>query len=43
MAWNGELVPVGGGDPIPLIRPILTLGRRESCDICISFPNISGM
>ncbi len=39
---NGELVPIGGGDPIPLIRPILILGRRESCDVCLRFPNISG-
>ena len=40
---NGELVPVGGGDAIPLIRPVLTVGRRESCDICMRFPNISGI
>jgi adenylate cyclase len=39
---NGELVPVGGGDPIPLIRPLLIVGRRESCDICMHYPNISG-
>jgi pSer/pThr/pTyr-binding forkhead associated (FHA) protein len=41
-ACNGELVPVGGGDPIPLIRPVLTIGRRDSCDICLRFPNVSG-
>jgi adenylate cyclase len=39
---HGELVPVGGGDTIPLIREKLTIGRRESCDICLRFPNISG-
>ena len=39
---NGELVPVGGGDNIPLIRNKLTIGRRESCDICLRFPSISG-
>jgi pSer/pThr/pTyr-binding forkhead associated (FHA) protein len=39
---HGELVPVGGGDNIPLIREQLTVGRRESCDICMQFPNISG-
>lgn len=38
----GELVPVGGGDNIPLIRPHLVLGRRESCDVCLRFPNVSG-
>lgn len=40
---HGELLPLGGGDAIPLIREVLTLGRRESCDICLRFPNISGL
>jgi adenylate cyclase len=40
---NGELVPVGGGDTIPLIREQLSIGRRDTCDICLRFPNISGM
>jgi pSer/pThr/pTyr-binding forkhead associated (FHA) protein len=40
---NGELIPVGGGDAIPLVRPVLTVGRRDSCDICLQFPNISGL
>jgi adenylate cyclase len=40
---NGELVPVGGGDNIPLVREALTIGRRDSCDICLRFPNISGL
>ena len=40
---HGELVPVGGGDPIPLIRPLLTVGRRDSCDIRMPFPNVSGL
>jgi predicted component of type VI protein secretion system len=39
---KGELVPVGGGDTIPLLRNQLILGRRESCDIPLRFPNISG-
>jgi adenylate cyclase len=38
---NGELIPTGGGDPIPLIRDKLVLGRRNSCDIKLSFPNVS--
>ena len=39
---RGELVPLGGGDSIPLIQDVLTIGRRESCDICLKFTNISG-
>ena len=41
--YNGELVPVGGGDVIPLIRPQLSIGRRESCDICLHLPNVSSI
>jgi adenylate cyclase len=40
---NGELVPAGGGDNIPLIREVMTLGRRDTCDIPLRFPNISGI
>lgn len=39
---SGELIPQGGGDNIPLMRTPLVLGRRESCDVCLQFPNISG-
>ena len=38
----GELVPIGGGDAIPLIAEVMTIGRRQSCDICLNFQNISG-
>lgn len=38
----GELVPVGGGDAIPLRSDVMTIGRRQSCDICLNFQNISG-
>jgi adenylate cyclase len=38
----GELVPIGGGDNIPLLRPSLTVGRRESNDIVLRFSNVSG-
>jgi len=38
----GLLKPVGGGDPIPLQRPEMTIGRRPSCDIRLPFENISG-
>ena len=37
----GELVPRGGGDPIPLLKRTLLVGRRESCDIVLRFPNVS--
>lgn len=37
----GQLTPVGGGDPIPLIKPRLLIGRRPSCDIQLKFPNVS--
>ena len=40
---NGELVPTGGGDTIPLLRPVMTVGRRDMCDIKLEFPNISGI
>lgn len=38
----GILKPVGGGDPVPLLKRELTIGRRRSCDICLDFANISG-
>jgi adenylate cyclase len=37
----GELVPLGGGDPIPLLKKSLLIGRRESCDIVLRFSNVS--
>jgi len=38
----GELQPLGGGDPIPLLKATLLVGRRESVDIVLRFPNVSG-
>ncbi len=37
----GELVPCGGGDPIPLLKTTLIVGRRTQCDISLQFPNVS--
>jgi pSer/pThr/pTyr-binding forkhead associated (FHA) protein len=37
----GELIPIGGGDSIPLLKPQLLVGRRESCDIVLRFANVS--
>ncbi|MBL8850350.1 MAG: FHA domain-containing protein [Planctomycetaceae bacterium] len=38
----GELVPCGGGDPIPLLKGKLLVGRMRDCDIVLGFANISG-
>lgn len=38
----GELIPLGGGDPIPLLHKKLLIGRRPSCDITLDFSNVSG-
>jgi len=37
----GILDPVGGGDPIPLRKERLLIGRRPDCDICLPFANVS--
>ena len=37
----GQLIPQGGGDPIPLLKKELLVGRRESCDIVLRFSNVS--
>lgn len=38
----GVLHPVGGGDPIPLTKPEMVIGRRAGCDIRLDYENISG-
>jgi adenylate cyclase len=38
----GELLPCGGGNPIPLRRPRLIVGRRPECDIVVPFGVVSG-
>lgn len=37
----GELNPCGGGDPIPLLKPRLVVGRQSRCDIALRFDNVS--
>jgi len=37
----GELIPKGGGDPIPLFAERLSVGRRENCEIVLRFSNVS--
>ncbi|HUQ72045.1 MAG TPA: FHA domain-containing protein [Planctomycetaceae bacterium] len=38
---HGQLLPVLGGDPIPLLKTHLIIGRRERCDIVLNYPSIS--
>lgn len=38
----GTLVPIGGGDDIPLKKKELIVGRKEDCDIVLRFSNVSG-
>lgn len=38
----GIMRPVGGGDPIPLGKPEMIIGRRPTSDIRLDFDNISG-
>jgi predicted component of type VI protein secretion system len=38
----GVMHPVGGGDPIPLTKLEMVIGRRPGCDIRLDYENISG-
>ncbi|MDR3182633.1 MAG: FHA domain-containing protein [Planctomycetaceae bacterium] len=38
----GELVPVGAGDPFPLVKTEVTVGRHKKCDVILNYPNVSG-
>jgi adenylate cyclase len=42
MADYGMLIPTGGGEDIPLKKDKILIGRRETCDIVLRFPNVSG-
>jgi pSer/pThr/pTyr-binding forkhead associated (FHA) protein len=37
----GQLNPCGGGDPIPLTKESLLIGRRSRCDITLEYANVS--
>jgi|SRR5579872_7453705 len=38
----GQLVPQAGGDPVPLLKTKILVGRRDACcDIALRFPNVS--
>ncbi len=38
----GILTPTGGGDPIPLDKDELVVGRRPTSDVRLEFENVSG-
>lgn len=37
----GYLTPTGGGDPFPLTKTEMVVGRHRSCDIVLNFTNVS--
>lgn len=37
----GVLSPCKGGNPIPLTKPKLLVGRKPFCDVTLPFPNVS--
>lgn len=37
----GQLTPTGGGDPIPLLKKRIMVGRRGEADIQLKFNNVS--
>jgi adenylate cyclase len=39
---RGQLVPCGGGDPIPLRKDKLVIGRHPQCDLVIAGASVSG-
>ncbi|MEQ9408634.1 MAG: FHA domain-containing protein [Fuerstiella sp.] len=40
--YLGMLIPAGGGDPIPLLQPVLLFGRSRQADIRLKIPTVSG-
>lgn len=38
----GIMKPLGGGDPIPLKKPEVIIGRRPTSDVRLDFENVSG-
>lgn len=42
MANYGFLIPTGGGEDLPLRKDEVLIGRRDTCDIVLRFPNVSG-
>ncbi len=38
---HGQLIPLHGGNPIPLTKPVLTIGRSPDCDIVVRHKTIA--
>jgi len=38
---HGQLIPVGGGPPLPLLQQRLVLGRAQDCDLLIAGKSVS--
>ena len=38
----GRMEPLPDGDPIPLLKKKIRIGRRDGCDIVLNYANISG-
>ena len=38
---KSELVPLNGDPPIPILRDVTVIGRREFCDVQIDHPSLS--
>ncbi len=37
----GTMRPLGGGDPVPLKKEEMLIGRRPTCDVQLNFENVS--
>src|SRR6516225_9592186 len=40
-AMKAELVPENGDPPIPIVRDVTVVGRRDYCDVVIDHPSLS--
>jgi pSer/pThr/pTyr-binding forkhead associated (FHA) protein len=38
---KAELIPIEGGEPIPITKDVTVLGRREYCDVQVDHPSLS--
>jgi pSer/pThr/pTyr-binding forkhead associated (FHA) protein len=43
VAMQAQLVPLDGGPPIPLLKDLTVVGRKEDCDLRLNHKSISKM